>query len=119
MFTADGLGAYADGLFGAGRLDWTGGANAGLAVEIKQHRVVSGEIRLTLWQAMPEPIAPGDAFTIRAGCDKRFATCRDRFGNADNFRGFPQIPGNDFVMSYPTPGTVAGDDSVDRGFFTL
>ena len=29
---------------------------------------------------------------------------RDRFANALNFRGFPQIPGNDFVISYPVPG---------------
>jgi uncharacterized phage protein (TIGR02218 family) len=35
-----------------------------------------------------------------AGCDKQFATCRDRFGNAANFRGFPHIPGNDYVISH-------------------
>ena len=111
MFAAEGLGAYADGLFSAGRLTWTGGGNAGLAVEVKQH-TVDGEVTLSLWQAMPEPVAAGDPFTVSAGCDKRFATCRDRFGNADNFRGFPHIPGNDFVMSYPTPGTAAaGSDT--------
>jgi uncharacterized phage protein (TIGR02218 family) len=54
---------------------------------------------------MAEPIAVGDAFEITAGCDKRFSTCRDRFGNSLNFRGFPQIPGNDFVVSYPVPGS--------------
>ena len=46
----------------------------------------------------------GDTFTVTAGCDKRFATCRDRFDNAVNFRGFPHIPGNDFVVSYPVAG---------------
>jgi uncharacterized phage protein (TIGR02218 family) len=104
---AEGLGSFADGLFSAGRLDWSSGGNAGLAVEVKQHRLVAGEVRLTLWQAMPEPIVAGDAFIVTAGCDKNFASCRDRFGNTNNFRGFPRIPGNDFVMSYPTPGTVA------------
>jgi uncharacterized phage protein (TIGR02218 family) len=54
---------------------------------------------------MAEPIAVGDGFVVTAGCDKQFSTCRDRFGNAVNFRGFPQIPGNDFVVSYPVPGT--------------
>ena len=57
---------------------------------------------------MAEPIAPGDTFTVTAGCDKTFATCRDRFANTLNFRGFPQIPGNEVVSSYPTasnPGT--------------
>jgi hypothetical protein len=35
------------------------------------------------------------------GCGKRFETCRDRFANGINFGGFPAIPGNDFVISYP------------------
>lgn len=104
MFTADGLDAHAAALFSAGRLVWSSGANAGLAMEIKEHRVVLGHARLSLWQAMAEPIAVGDGFTVSAGCDKRFATCRDRFGNGDNFRGFPHIPGNDFLLSHPTAG---------------
>jgi uncharacterized phage protein (TIGR02218 family) len=45
---------------------------------------------------------------VNAGCDKRLATCRDRFANAVNFRGFPHIPGNDFVISYPVPGKTSG-----------
>ena len=53
---------------------------------------------------MPEPIAAGDTFAVTAGCDKRFATCRDRFANAVNFRGFPHIPGNDFVVQLSGPG---------------
>src|SRR5687768_807239 len=36
-FAASGLGAYADGWFTAGRLEWLSGANAGLAVEVKRH----------------------------------------------------------------------------------
>ena len=59
---------------------------------------------MELWQAMAEPIVVGDAFTISAGCDKRFSTCRDRFDNAVNFRGFPHMPGNDFALSYPVQG---------------
>ncbi len=43
----------------------------------------------------------GDAFTIRPGCDKSFATCRAKFDNAVNFRGFPHVPGTDQVLSYP------------------
>lgn len=103
-FMAAGLGAFADGWFTAGRLAFTGGANAGIAVEVKSHRTSTDGVRIALWQAMPHPVAGGDAFTVTAGCDKRFATCRDRFGNAANFRGFPHIPGNDFVMRYPVPG---------------
>ena len=109
IFLASGLDGYIDGLFSAGRLIWTGGANSGLAIEIKEHRLISGQARLSLWQAMAEPIAAGDTFVVTAGCDKTFATCRDRFVNTDNFRGFPQIPGNDFIVSYPTSGAPGND----------
>jgi uncharacterized phage protein (TIGR02218 family) len=102
-FTAAGLSGHAEGWFTAGRLVFTSGANAGVAVEVKSHRTDDGVV-LELWQAMPEPIAHGDAFTVTAGCDKRYSTCRDRFANAVNFRGFPHMPGNDFVISYPVQG---------------
>jgi uncharacterized phage protein (TIGR02218 family) len=53
---------------------------------------------------MAFPIQAGDTFAITAGCDKRFATCVEKFANADNFRGFPHMPGNDFITGYPTRG---------------
>ena len=53
---------------------------------------------------MPEQIEAGDTFVVTAGCDKRFDTCRARFNNAVNFRGFPHIPGNDFITSYAIAG---------------
>lgn len=95
---ASGLDGFDEGIFTGGRLTWTSGANASLSVEIKENRIVAGHARLSLWQAMPEAIANGDTFTIAAGCDKQFATCRDRFYNIANYRGFPHIPGNDYVV---------------------
>lgn len=110
-FRASGLDAFADGWFTAGKLTWTSGANAGLAIEVKTHRVLADGAHLDLWQAMPEPLAVGDEFVVTAGCDKRFATCRDRFANAINFRGFPAIPGNDFVVAYAVAGEPGNDGS--------
>jgi uncharacterized phage protein (TIGR02218 family) len=107
-FTASGLNAFADGWFTAGKLTFTSGANARLSVEVKSHRH-DDTVRFDLWQAMPEPITSGDAFTVTAGCDKRFQTCHDRFNNVVNFRGFPHIPGNDFVISYPVQGAPGND----------
>jgi len=107
-FTASGLDDFDDGWFSAGKLSFTGGANAGLSVEVKSHRK-DGAVTFDLWQAMPEPIAPDDAFTVTAGCDKRLQTCRARFDNVVNFRGFPHIPGNDFVISYPVQGAPGND----------
>ncbi|MEL7480947.1 MAG: DUF2163 domain-containing protein [Pseudomonadota bacterium] len=34
-------------------------------------------------------------------CDQRFSTCVERFSNAENFRGFPHMPGNDAVLAGP------------------
>src|SRR5690242_3787264 len=107
-FTATGLDSFVDGWFTAGTLTFTCGANAGLSVEVKAHRN-SGAVSFELWQAMPEPIAVGDAFTVTAGCDKSFGTCHDRFNNVVNFRGFPHIPGNDFVLRYPVAGEPGND----------
>jgi hypothetical protein len=39
-----------------------------------------------------------------AACDKRWATCREVFGNGANFRGFPSAPGEDFLTLYPSEG---------------
>ena len=36
-----------------------------------------------------------------AGCDKRLATCIDRFANVLNFRGEPYVPGQDALTHYP------------------
>lgn len=106
---ASGLGEYADGWFTGGRLRWTGGANIGQAVEVKSHRVEADVVTLELWQTMPELLAVGDAFVVTAGCDKRFDSCITKFNNAVNFRGFPHIPGNDFVVSYPVSGEPGHD----------
>lgn len=109
-FTASGLGDYVDGWFTAGKLTFTGGVNAGSSVEVKSHRN-DGVVTFELWQAMAEPIAAGDTFTVTAGCDKRFATCHDRFNNIVNFRGFPHVPGNDFVVRYPVAAEPGNDGS--------
>lgn len=93
---AEGLGEYAAGYFTRGRLTFTSGANEGAAMEVKAHE---GGGRIELWRAMARVIAPGDGFTVTAGCDKQFATCRAKFANGVNFRGFPHMPGNDFVVA--------------------
>jgi len=42
--------------------------------------------------------------SVRSGCDKSFATCRNKFSNSENFRGFPHMPGNDFIVRLPRQG---------------
>jgi uncharacterized phage protein (TIGR02218 family) len=109
LLRVSGLDAFADDWFTRGRLTFPSGANTGIAIEVKEHRAEAGEVRLSLWQPMPEPITNGDLFAVTAGCDKRFETCRSKFSNAVNFRGFPHLPGNDFVASYAVPGEPGHD----------
>lgn len=81
----------ADGHYAAGLLTWLSGANAGRMMDVKRYEAATHTIEL--YEPMPAAIAPGDVYTVTRGCDKRFATCRDQFGNAANFRGFPHVPG--------------------------
>ena len=97
--TTAGLTDFADGWFTRGLLTFTSGDNTGRAVEIKLHARRTDDATIELWQPPGAAIAPGDTFVVTAGCDKQFATCRDRFANAANYRGFPHMPGNDFLAS--------------------
>jgi len=101
-FTASGLGGFTSGCFTFGTIEWTSGGNAGRRAEIIAHDVTDGIAVLTLLEAPVRSIVGGDAFTIRAGCDKRIETCSTKFANTANFRGFPHIPGQDAVLRYAT-----------------
>ncbi len=103
-FSASGLGSYQDGWFTGGKVTWVTGGNAGAIMEIKFHVNNGAEVSFELWETMPFDIVVGDTFSVTAGCDKSLATCRDRFNNVPNFRGFPYIPGNDAVTSYANTG---------------
>lgn len=103
-FDTTGLGVFASGWFDRGVLHITGGANADLSFEVRGHLRTASTVTLELWQPLPLALAPGDSFTVTAGCDKTFPTCRQKFANGLNFRGFPLMPGNDFVTSYPRRG---------------
>lgn len=84
----------ATGWFAQGKLKWTSGANNGLSMEVKQYNV--GNIELAL--PMPYAIAVGDTYSVHAGCDKLFSTCKVKFSNAINFRGEPHVPGIDKML---------------------
>ena len=109
-FTASGLASFDPDWFTLGRLTWTSGANAGRTAEVASHTVRAGDRHIALLEAPVRPIAPGDNFVVRAGCDKRLETCRERFANVVNFRGFPNIPGQDTVIRYPNRGDANSGD---------
>ncbi len=106
-----GASAFAAGFFTHGACEITSGAASGFRAAITAHRLDGADAVITLATEPPAGLAIGDAARLVAGCDKSFATCRDRFANVVNFRGFPHMPGNDFVISYPVPG----DADLDGG----
>lgn len=104
------VGGFAERWFERGRLTVLDGPAAGLVGIVKSDRVGALGRDIELWQSMGIAPRPGDMVRLEAGCDKRAETCRLKFANLMNFRGFPDIPGDDWSMSYP-----GGTEPMDGG----
>lgn len=102
--TVSGLDGAPERWFEAGTVTWATGARSGRTDRIDRHATEAGLVRLVLSTTDVEDVQPGDTGTARAGCDKRFRTCREKFANSSNFRGFPHLPGNDAAYAYVTEG---------------
>lgn len=86
-----------DDRFLLGRLRYMSGANCGLSTVVIA--VNSATVRV---RDLPRaPVEAGSRVDLREGCDKRFQTCVERFGNAINFRGEPHLPGTDLLTRFP------------------
>ena len=103
-FMATGLSGFSPGWFASGTITWTSGANTGRIAEVLAHDLAGSITILTLLEAPVRAIAESDSFIARVGCDKRMATCGTKFANVTNFRGFPNIPGQDAVLRYASRG---------------
>jgi len=86
-----------------GLITWLTGANADLTSEVHAYANLNGRFRLTL--ATPFDILVGDTFEVYAGCDKLRETCKTKFNNIINFRGYPDIPGTDSMYQTPRSQT--------------
>lgn len=96
QFTASGI-THPATWFAGGTVTWTTGLNTNYSAEVKTHN--AGGV-IILQTQMPYAIANGDQFTIKAGCDLLYATCKStKFDNAYNFQGFPYLPGVDRLMT--------------------
>lgn len=86
----------ASGWFDYGRVVFAEGtANAGVVREVKTQVGAA----LTLQLPFPWPITAGEAFTVYAGCDKTFATCKTKFVNWVRHRGHPFVPTGDRLLA--------------------
>lgn len=99
-----GLTGFEEGWFSFGVGRWTGGKREGLRDPVLTHRRTPEGDLLGFATRAAEWAMPGDTLAVTVGCDRRFSTCKARFGNGANFRGFPHVPGNDYVLRHPRRG---------------
>lgn len=100
VFSLKGVENFNVGWFESGQLEVLTGAAAGLHGAVKSDVGVQDRV-LILWAPLNASIKSGDIIRITAGCDKRAVTCRDKFANFLNFQGFPDMPGDDWLVSVP------------------
>ncbi|MGL4239376.1 DUF2163 domain-containing protein [Tabrizicola sp.] len=99
---------FDDRWFENGRFEVTSGEAAGLVGVVKIDRLEGSARRIELWQSIGASVVVGDTVRVMAGCDKTVGLCRTKFANFLNFRGFPHIPGEDWLASYPVPDRPSG-----------
>jgi len=76
---------------------------------IRDHAERDGHAFINAWTQLSATPLVGSLVTLVAGCDKSFETCRARFANQHNFRGFPHMPGNDVTLGYVSAGQAGLD----------
>lgn len=79
-----------------GRIRWVSGKLTGLDRRVS---TVEGE-HIILEEPLPDLPDRGGTIWLWEGCDKRFSTCVQRFGNAKAFDGEPHVPGTDALLRY-------------------
>ncbi|MGJ8526896.1 DUF2163 domain-containing protein [Maritalea sp.] len=102
MLTVTGLEAREQNWANGGTLVWMSGERKNRSIRIVKHAKSTNEVTLFIEQFDNELVAVGDQVKVVVGCDKSFSTCMAKFSNQLNFQGFPHIPGEAFVLKYPT-----------------
>ncbi|HKB57757.1 MAG TPA: phage BR0599 family protein, partial [Lacunisphaera sp.] len=75
-------------------LGWMGWSPAGLPYRegVLTSTAIDGGGHISLTLERPSALVAGNAITAVPGCDRQGATCRGKFANGDNFRGFEFMP---------------------------
>lgn len=108
VFRFSAFGNFDSGWFERGALMMLDGDAGGLRGVVKNDTALPGGAReIELWQSLGIVPSVGDRLRLTAGCDKRAETCRTKFGNFPNFRGFPHLPPEDWLMT-PQAGGRSG-----------
>jgi len=81
----------ADNYFTGGYIHWLTGNNVNTKMDIKVYWETNQ--RVELYEPMIRDIQANDTGNIIIGCNKKFETCKTKFDNIINFRGFPHLTG--------------------------
>lgn len=94
-------GSYVDGWFALGSIAFLDGAASGISCMVQADRITSEGREISFWEKGTLSSSAGNRVRLTAGCNRTAATCQSKFGNFLNFRGFPDLPGDDWLTSLP------------------
>ncbi len=94
-------GGFEPGWFTQGSCTFLDGPAAGVTGWVKADRTEVALRVIELWQEPGAAVLPGARVRLVAGCDKRGVTCQRKFDNFVNFRGFPDVPNEDWLTASP------------------
>ena len=96
LYDISNIGTKEKNYFKYGIITFTSGKNINQSMEIKQ----SFDNNIILNTKLNYPLNVGDIFKIVVGCDKTISTCINKFNNAINFRGEPNITSTSKVYKF-------------------
>jgi len=94
---------FEDGWFTSGQVLFE---SAGLSGVVKADKRLEGRREVELWLPMAVPVSVGEHVRLLAGHDRSFEEHLAKFGNAVDFRGFPDIPGEEWITRVPRSDEV-------------
>ncbi|KZL20985.1 hypothetical protein PsAD2_00977 [Pseudovibrio axinellae] len=97
------------GWWSFGTLTFHSGPYANHPLRIASHTIEQGAHKLSLWSPLVLELTYPLAATLSTGCDKSWGACQEKFQNALNFKGFPHMPGNDFILAGPDTQSAANN----------
>lgn len=100
VWILDAVEAHETGWFALGVVQLLSGAGEGLKGVIRDDfPLPDGKRRIDLMQVPGIVPEVGDRLQLTAGCNKSGEVCRVKFGNYLNFRGFPHLPPEDWLLA--------------------
>lgn len=101
-----------------GMLDIQTGRAAKLKRKIANDKIDGDVHHLTLEEMLPHDLELGDEVIVTVGCDRSPSSCKNKFSNFVNYRGFPNIPGEDWAFKRPNTSNSGDTAPTQNGPIT-